>query len=110
MQNTPVPCQHGRACPLSCTFTIIEVGRAGSVLVAAKLTYQLLVKVFAWLALLAQTGGAMNTEILVLQHEVAILRRQVGRPRPTWSERAVLAALARLLPHELRAPHPPRRR
>lgn len=70
---------------------------------AVKLIYQLLVKVFAWLALLARTEHAKNTEILVLRHEVAILRRQVGRPKPTWSDRAVVAALARLLPRDLRA-------
>lgn len=54
-------------------------------------------RVFGWLVLLSPSHAAKDAEILVLGHEVAILRRQFARPRPDWASRGVFAALARLL-------------
>jgi len=59
-------------------------------------------RVFGWLFMLGRTQASKDAEILVLRHEVMVLRRQVAQPKPDWAARAVLAALARLLPATLR--------
>ena len=58
--------------------------------------------VFGWLRLLARSAAAKDGEILILRHEVTVLRRRVSRPRPSWPERAILSALTRLLSRHLR--------
>jgi putative transposase len=70
--------------------------------VAFRLTYLLLARVLSWLALLARSDVAKDVEILMLRHEVAVLRRNNPRPMMSWLDRAVLSALSRLLPTPLR--------
>src|SRR6266508_1848322 len=63
-----------------------------------RLLYLLFCQVVSWLALLARSTATKDAELLMLRHEVTVLRRQVTRPRVDWADRAVLAGLARLLP------------
>jgi len=73
------------------------------VIVVVRLVYRFAVTVLAWLALLARSSASKNVEILVLRQEVAVLRRTNPKPRISWTDRAVLAALARILPKTLRS-------
>ena len=61
-----------------------------------------MIRAFGWLLLLARTQESKDAEIMVPRHEVAVLRSQVARPNLDWADRAVLAALARMLPTTLR--------
>ncbi len=70
--------------------------------VLTRMIYLLTTRIFAWPALLCRATAAKNVDILTLRHEVAVLRRQVAAPKLSWSDRAPLAALARLLPRTLR--------
>jgi putative transposase len=65
---------------------------------ALRFAYLAVLRVFSWLALLARSDRARDAEILLLRHQVTVLQRQAGTLRLSWADRAVLAALARLLP------------
>ena len=62
------------------------------------LAYLMLARVLSWLALPARAEAAKDVEILMLRHEVAMLRRDNPRPTTAWLDRATLSALSRLLP------------
>ena len=55
-------------------------------------------KLLGWMVLRARSDTAKEIEILVLRHQLAVLQRRTPRPRMSWTDRALIAALTRLLP------------
>jgi transposase InsO family protein len=69
--------------------------------VLLRLLYLVFLRVLGWLWLLGRSSASKDVELLVLRHEATVLRRAHPRPRLGWADRAVLAALIRLLPRNL---------
>jgi len=66
--------------------------------VLSKFAYLTLCRSIQLLVLLARGDAAKDLEILVLRHQLAVLRRQTKQPRLDPADRAVLAAISRALP------------
>jgi putative transposase len=71
--------------------------------VSLRLLYLLFLQVLRLVVLLGRPSSTKDIELLVLRHEVAVLRRTNPRPRMDWADRAVFAALIQRLPRALRA-------
>ena len=69
---------------------------------SVRLLHLIFVRACGWPVLLGRSSASKNAKLLVLRHEAAVLRRASPRPRLDWADRAVLAALIRLLPAKLR--------
>jgi hypothetical protein len=70
--------------------------------VSLRLVYLIFDRLLNWLTLLGRASASKDIELLVLRHEVAVLRRTNPRPRLDWADRALFAALIRRLPAALR--------
>ena len=65
---------------------------------ALKLIYLMFSKLLGWIVLRTRSDTSKEIEILVLRHQLAVLQRRTPHRRMSWTDRGVIAALARLLP------------
>jgi putative transposase len=65
--------------------------------VLTRLLYLIFTRLLSWMALLARSSASKDAELLILRHEVAVLRRTNPKPQLNWNDRAFFAAFARLL-------------
>jgi hypothetical protein len=70
--------------------------------VPLRLLYLIFSHLLSWLTLLPRASSSKDIELLVLRHEIAVLRRTNPKPRMDWADRALFAALIRHLPTVLR--------
>ncbi|MGW7007340.1 helix-turn-helix domain-containing protein [Streptomyces sp. NPDC054933] len=70
-----------------------------------RLLYLILTRLLSWLLLLSRSPASKNIELLVLRHEVVVLRRTNPKPRFDWADRAYFTALIRQFPRQLRRHH-----
>ena len=103
------PCHCRRPGVSSCPRTGVSsvsgcaaAARCGTLrLVSRRLAYLAVLQLFGWLAPLVRSGRTKDAEILTLRHQVAVLQRQVKTPKLSRADRAILVALAWLLPCQL---------
>jgi len=65
---------------------------------ALRLIYQMFSTMLGWIVLRTRSDATKDIEILVLRQQLAVLQRRTPRPRMSWTDRALIAALTRLLP------------
>src|SRR5688500_1744975 len=71
--------------------------------VSLRLLYLIFLQVLRLVLMAGRSASSKDVELLVLRHEVAVLRRTNPTPRLDWADRAVFAALIRRMPRTLRA-------